>query len=146
MGLFDKWFRRSPPSPAAEGAPDHTVVDLNKVFPRVKAIFGRETPDPHPRPNPENEHVSLSFEESPIYDDFAEGLGIFYAVDKGNRYQLLQNKDLSDVITREKLREVALNNMAVAVADVTEVKGDPSNIMMLTNGGNLMDRVQPGSN
>ena len=137
MGLFNKWLRRSTPSPAANSVPDDTVVDLNKVFPRVKAIFGRDIPDPHPRSNPENEHMSLSFEESPIYDDFAEGLGVFYALDKGNRYQLLQNKDLSEVITREKLRDSALNNMTMAVADVTEVKGDPSNIMMLTNGGNF---------
>jgi hypothetical protein len=137
MGLFDKWFRKPPPSAATNSAIDNIVFDLNKVFPRLKAVFGGETPDPHPRPNPDNEHVSLSFEESPVYDDFVEGLGVFYAIDKGNRYQLLQNKDLSDVITREKLREAALNNMALEVADRTEVNGDPSNIMMLTNGGNF---------
>ena len=55
----------------------------------------------------------------------------------GNRYVLLQNRNLSDTITREKLHAAALNNMALEVADRTEVKGDPSNVIMLTNGGNF---------
>jgi uncharacterized protein YtpQ (UPF0354 family) len=55
----------------------------------------------------------------------------------GNRYQLLQNRHLTDGITQEALHAAALKNMAAKVADRTEVNGDPANMMMLTNGGNF---------
>jgi hypothetical protein len=69
MSLFEKLFRISPPPPAA--ASGDLVVDLSKVDPQVKAIFGGETPDPHPRPNPENEHMQMTFEDSPVFETWS---------------------------------------------------------------------------
>ena len=138
MVLFNKWFRKPvPPAEARTLGSTDLAVDLSKVVPRMKAIFGGETPDPHPRPSPESEHMQMTFEDSPVYETFTTGLGVFYAMDLGNRYQLLQNRHLTDDITREALHAAALKNMAAEVADRTEVNGDPVNMMMLTNGGNF---------
>jgi uncharacterized protein YtpQ (UPF0354 family) len=135
MGLFSNLFnKKQPVIPAAESG---LIVDLTKVVPRVKAVFGGDIPDPHPHPNPESEHVQLSNEDSPVFETFATGLGIFYAVDMGNSYQLIQNRHLSATITQEALHTAALTNMIQEVADRTEVHGDPSGTMMLTNGGNF---------
>ena len=135
MGLFSKLFNKMQPStPAVECG---LVVDLEKVVPRVKAVFGGDTPDPHPHPNPEAEHVQLSHEDSPVFETFTTGLAVFYALDMGNRYQLIQNRQLSTTITQESLHAAALKNMFREVADRTEVHGDPSGTMMLTNGGNF---------
>lgn len=123
-----------PSVPVAEGDP---VIDLDKVFPRVKAIFGDDIPDPHPQPNPEAEHLKLSNDDSPVFKDFTTGLAIFYAMDMGNKYQLIQNRHLSTTITQESLHAAALTNMEREVANRTEVHGDPSGTMMLANGGNF---------
>jgi hypothetical protein len=137
MGLFDKLFRKSlvPPSPA--GAEGDFVVDLAKVVPRIKGVFGNATPDPIPHQNPESEHLQMTFADSPIYETFATDLGVFYAVDMGDRYVMLQNRHLSETITREKLHEAALHNLAKEVGERTELSGDPTNLVMLTNGGNF---------
>ncbi len=58
-------------------------------------------------------------------------------MDEGNTYQIIQNRHLTEELTIEKLHSVSLSNMAKAIADTTEVNGDPGNIMMVTNGGNF---------
>ena len=135
MGLFSKLFKKTPAAaPVSEGG---LGIDLDRVVPRVKAVFGADTPDPHPRPHPESEYLQLSHDDSPIFETFTEGLAIFYAMDLGNRYELIQNRHLSAAITLDKLRAAALSNMAREVAARTEIQGDPAGTMMLTNGGNF---------
>lgn len=179
MHLFHKLFGRrqsaafSAPglSSASHGTTARegdTILDLNKVFPRIKGIFTPgaidaarspgppDSPCPPDSPGPANSSDSpnstdspwllsdpgnskwqLSREDSPIYETFTKGLGIFYALDRGNHYQLLQNRHLPGNITREDLHEAALRNLTLEVGDRTQISGDPANVMMLINGGNF---------
>lgn len=132
MGLFSKLFDKTPP--VAESVPTgDLVVELSKVVPRIKAVYGEETIDP----GPASEHLKMSIEDSPVMQDLTTGLSIFYAMDMGNRYELIQNRHLSATITQEALRTAALANMGREIADKTKVNGDPASVMMLTNGGNF---------
>ena len=121
MGLFQKLFGKS-------------TINLTKVFPRIKGLFDEETLDPNLSGYTP---VEMNEADRPVYEPFAEGLGIFYALDKGDHFLHVQNRHLSETITLEKLRETALNNMTKEVSDKTQISGDPSDIMMLINGGNF---------
>lgn len=136
MGLFSKLFGKARPTAAAtvEGP---LVVDLTRVVPRVKAVYGNGTEDPDPRSDPDGGHMQLSHADSPVFETFTTGLAIFYAMDMGDRYELIQNRHLPQGVTVEALHAAALDNMAREVADRTEVHGDPLGTMMLTNGGNF---------
>lgn len=134
MGLFQKLFKKSEKPSAALEENDNSI-DLTRVYPRIKAIFDDETPDP--KPDPTEPVFEMSYPESPVYEGFAKGIGIFYGVDTGHSYKLVQNRHLSETITLEKLRAAALANMARDVSDKTQIDGDPANVMMLTNGGNF---------
>ena len=131
MGIFNKLFGKSVPKP--EQSQDQ-LIDLSKVFPRLKGLYSDETPDPN---RGAGGRMQLSMAESPVFDDFAKGLGLFYALDQGDRYLLLQNRHLSDTITREELRAAALKNLASEVECKTTLQGDPAGVMMITNGGNF---------
>ena len=58
-------------------------------------------------------------------------------IDEGDSFEVIQNKYLSNEITIEKLHGAALTNTAVTLSDRTEINDDPTNIMMVTNGGNF---------
>ena len=130
MKLFQKLFRKS-----AIREQNDNSVDLTRVYPRIKGIFDDEMPDP--KPDPSQQVLEMSYAESPVYENFAKGIAIFYGIDTGYSYELVQNGHLSETITLEKLRAAALANMARDVSDKTQIDGDPANIMMLTNGGNF---------
>ncbi len=110
-------------------------IDLQKVFPRIKGMFDDEFLDPVE--NADGKILEIPSEEAPVIKPLAKGIGICYMVDKGDSYQLVQNKDLSDELTIEILHNAALTNMAIIISDKTEVNGDPNNVMMVTNGGNF---------
>ena len=135
MGFLKKLFGKPVAAKLQNQDSDNDTVDLSKVFQRIKGIFDEETTDP--KPNPNGAIMTLSESDSPVFQTLAKGLGIFYAIDKGNRYQLLQNRNLSDSVTLEDLRNAASKNMTAEVWEKTEINGDPANIMMLTNGGNF---------
>jgi hypothetical protein len=102
MGFLKKLFGKPVAAKLQNQDSDNDTVDLSKVFPRIKGIFDEETPDP--KPNPNGAIMTLSESDSPVFETLAKGLGIFYAIDKGTRYQLLQNRNLSDSVTLEDLR------------------------------------------
>jgi uncharacterized protein YtpQ (UPF0354 family) len=110
-------------------------IDLKKVYPRIKGIYDDENPDPAPKHNSDEVHASLA--QSPVFKALARGIAIFYMIDKGNSFQIIQNKHLTNDITIDKLHDAALTNMAIAISDKTQVNGDPNNVMMVTNGGNF---------
>jgi uncharacterized protein YtpQ (UPF0354 family) len=136
MSFFKKLFNKTKDKQAEIPNMDlqRIEVDLSKVYPRLKGIFTDDYPDPQHHKGPE---LEISESESPIYKPFASGLAVFYALDGGTSYQLLQNKHLSADLTIDKLHDAAMTNMAKAIADATEVNGDPKNVMMVTNGGNF---------
>ena len=128
--LFGKKERETPVKPAST----EFVVDLKKVVPRLKGIISDETPDPV---DAAGQVFQASPDDSPVYKTFAQGLGVFYAMDMGTSYRLLQNRDLRGGITIEALHDAAMSNMVAEVGERTEIHGDAANIMMLTNGGNF---------
>ncbi len=139
MSFLKKLFNGSKngkDSQAKSHEPDIRMsIDLQKVFPRIKGIFDDEFLDPVE--NTDKKVLEIPPEEAPIIKPLAKGIGICYMVDRGNDYQLVQNKELSDELTIEILHNAALTNMAIMISDKTEVNGDPNNVMMVTNGGNF---------
>ena len=133
MNLLNKLFAKSNKDEAIQTQNAGTSINLQKVYPRIKGLFGDKYPDPVIT----TAVLELSKENSPVIKPFADGLGICYMVDKGDSYQVIQQWQLTDTITIEKLHDAALTNMAIAIADKTQVNGDPKNVMMVTNGGNL---------
>ena len=111
------------------------ILDLKKVYPRIKGIFDDENPDPLSNNN--TDAIQVSLDESPVFKPLSKGIAIFYMIDEGHSFQIIQNKHLTDDITIDKLHSAALTNMAIATSDKTEVNGDPNNVMMVTNGGNF---------
>ncbi len=134
MSLFKNLFGKTRKSDKADPANLVNGIDLNKVYPRIKGLYDELNPDPSPM---HHDEFAVSLDEGPVIKPLAKGIGISYMLDKGDGYLLIQNKQLSEDLTIEKLHEAALKNMAVAVADKTEMDGDPTNVMMLTNGGDF---------
>lgn len=131
MGLFNKLFgKKEHPSTTKET--EGFNIDLTKVYPRIKRLYDEETPDSRTSDN----KIELNTDDLPIYEPIVKGLGLFYAVDNGNSYTLLQNRHLSETTTLEKLREVAIKNLTKVTLDKTEIHGDPADVMMIANGGN----------
>jgi hypothetical protein len=129
MGLFDKLFGKKD---KAQAAPTQDEIDLTKVFPRIKGLYDDETPDPQAT----GKAMEMEAKDTPIHEPIAKGLGLFYAIDNGNYYTLLQQKHLSSTITLKKLRIAAIENLIKETAEKTQIQGEPSDIVMLTNGGN----------
>jgi uncharacterized protein YtpQ (UPF0354 family) len=134
MSLFNSLFGKSKKADKTDPVSLVNRINLNKVYPRIKGIYDEQNPDPSPLIHDE---ITISVDEGPVIKPLAKGIGICYMLDKGDRYQIIQNKQLSEELTLEKLHEAALKNMAAAVADKTEMDGDPKNVMMLTNGGDF---------
>jgi len=135
MSLLKKLFGSSSKNrgDSMQSQANASTIDLKKVFPRIKGLFDDDNPDPVQT----SVEISVSSEDAPVIKPLAKGIGICYMLDKGDSYQIIQNRHLSDDLTIEKLHDAALTNMAIAIADKTEVNGDPQNVMMVTNGGNL---------
>ena len=132
--LFGKSDKQNPEAANKKAADSIDEIDLRKVYPRIKGLYDDQNPEPNPKSDGE---LSVSSEDSPVFQPLARGIGIFYMVDQGDSYQIIQNRHLSENLTIEKLHETALKNMAKAVNDKTQVNGDPANMMILTNGAIL---------
>src|SRR6478609_6089826 len=74
----------------------------NKVYPWVKVLD--ETTSP-------SQVIELSQEDSPIMRNWLGDLIILYAVDEGNRFTLLQYRDLPSTYTENDLYTIAITNL-----------------------------------
>lgn len=111
------------------------MIDLSKVFPRLKEIYNKGEKRIS-LVQPSGESITMTHDESPVMQPFAQNLSISYAIDMGTHYQFIANRDLTDEITMEKLYEVALKNMINEISQNIEAHGDKNDVMMITNGGN----------
>jgi len=134
MSLFKNLFGKSKKTDKTDPASLVNGIDLNKVYPRIKGLYDEQNPDPSPLNHME---LAVSIDDAPVIKPLAKGIGICYMLDEGDRFQVIQNKRLSEDLTIDRLHEAALKNMAAAIADKTEMDGDPTNVMMLTNGGDF---------
>lgn len=110
------------------------MIDLKKVFPRLKETYSND--DPVTLEMQDGKTITLTEEDSPVMKPFAENLTISYALDMGTYYQFVPNRDLSEELTIEMLHEAALENMIDEIADNIQAHGEPADVLMITNGGN----------
>jgi len=155
MGFLNKLFGNSGKQDLQKANLDAAqttgAINLTRIYPRIKGFYDDENPDPSP--NTGNPEITLSLDDSPVMKPLAKGIGICYMKDMGDRYELILNRDLSEELTIEVLHQTALKNMAIAVNDRTQVNGDPSDMMIVTNGGDfeatmlladfLWDQIEP---
>lgn len=78
----------------------------DKIYPWIKVVYGiGET-------IPDSEHeIDLDDEDRPITKPWLGNLSIFYAVDNGDNFSLIQTKDLTDNWTIDKIHETSLENL-----------------------------------
>lgn len=78
----------------------------DKVYPWIKVIYeaGEIIPD-------SKHEIEFAMEDEPIMKNWLGNLAIFYVVDMGDSFSLIQTKDLTDYWTIERIHEVSLNNL-----------------------------------
>jgi uncharacterized protein YtpQ (UPF0354 family) len=78
----------------------------DKVYPWIKVIY-------EPREIvPDSKHeIEFAKEDEPIMKMWLGNLAIFYAVDMGDNFSLIQTKDLTDYWTIDRIHEVSLDNL-----------------------------------
>jgi|SRR5450432_2573407 len=140
MGLFNKLFgKQTKPEEAEEEKAvflkPEAPIDLTMVYPRIKELTIINHEEESNRE--ENIVIEENSPEVPLFKPYAEDIAVFYLVDTGAHFKMVQMKDLSEEITLEKIHDAALTNLARVVKDQTEIKGDAENIMIVTNGGNF---------
>jgi uncharacterized protein YtpQ (UPF0354 family) len=79
----------------------------DKIYPWVKVFFtGNDGP-----PGTAINQIELKDENAPINREWLGGLGILYAADMGDRFQILLERDLPKDTTKDQLHEIAVNNL-----------------------------------
>jgi uncharacterized protein YtpQ (UPF0354 family) len=76
----------------------------DKIFPWIKVISGKKEDNP-------GRDIILSGENSPIYQKWLGELAIFYALDQGDHFRIILNKDIETKITVEQLHQIAVENL-----------------------------------
>ena len=78
----------------------------SKIYPWIKMVYqpGEEMPE---SPN----EIELADEDFPVYQEWLGGLAIFYAVDEGNHFSLILNRDIPEGLTIDELHEIAIENL-----------------------------------
>lgn len=100
--LFGKTSQAEDAFPEAESLFE---THRNKIYPWVKVFFG----DTDPRNTPVQ--IELKGDDAPIIKNWLGDLGIFYAVDLGNRFQILLARDIPKNMTAEELHQLASDNL-----------------------------------
>ena len=78
----------------------------DKIYPWIKVVYG---PD---ETIPDSEHeIDLDDGDRPIAKSWLGDLSIFYAVDNGDNFSLIQTRDLTDYWTIDKIHETSLENL-----------------------------------
>lgn len=108
-------------------------IDLNKVYPKLKVVSNATRNDS----GKEQSSLQVSFEDSPLYIPFIKELGIFYAVDAGTHFELLQNRHIEHTEGIKTIHKAALNNLDRDIVTITQARGNPDDMIMLTNGGDF---------
>lgn len=78
----------------------------DRIYPWIKVTYdsGAEVPSTAPK-------IELKDEEQPIMRNWLGNLAVFYAVDEGDKFSLLQKRDLPTEITMDELHLIAVNNL-----------------------------------
>ena len=107
------------------------MIDLGKVYPRLKQIIegdsALETTD--------GKVIELDVEDSPVMQEYIDGLQVAYALDEGSYFRFIANKDMTDGLAVDELHEAAMENMYTVISEQLGFQGDPEDVIMITNGG-----------
>jgi uncharacterized protein YtpQ (UPF0354 family) len=78
----------------------------DKIYPWIKVMYepGETIPD-------SKHEITFDDDDQPIKQTWLGNLSIFYVVDTGDKFTLIQKRDLTDVWTINKIHEVALTNL-----------------------------------
>jgi uncharacterized protein YtpQ (UPF0354 family) len=75
-----------------------------KIYPWIKVVFDTNEIDT-------GKEILLSGEDAPIRKKWLGDLEIFYVIDQGNNFRIIQNRDIDSEITIEQLHELAVENL-----------------------------------
>lgn len=80
------------------------MIDLGKVYPRLKQIIEGnsvlETTD--------GKVIEIDVEDSPVMQEYIDGLQVAYALDEGSYFRFISNKDMTDGLAVDELHEAAM--------------------------------------
>jgi len=78
----------------------------DKIYPWIKVVYepGKEVP------NSTNE-IELSAEDSPVNMAWLGNLAIYYAVDEGDNFSLILNRDMPVDLKLDQLHDLAITNL-----------------------------------
>ena len=78
----------------------------DKIYPWIKVIYepGEKIPD-------SKHEIDLNPEDQPIMKKWLGNLAVFYALDAGDSYSLIQTRDLTDYWTIDRIHEISLENL-----------------------------------
>lgn len=109
-------------------------LDLSRVFPRLKAVL--PDADLSVIKTADGKEIVLPEDSMMVIEPYVDGLVLSYAIDEGAYFSFVTNGHLSDEVTINKIRSAALANLREEVKGAVQFQGDPSDIVMVTNGGN----------
>lgn len=106
MAFFKNFFRNTTKAEAKETKREPLfITHKEKIYPWVKVVFkdvGSEDA---------TVHLDLNGEDAPISRNWLGDLVIFYAVDMGDNFQMLQERDLPHDISKGQLHQIAIENL-----------------------------------
>lgn len=78
----------------------------DKIYPWIKVVF-----EPSEKVPNSTQEIELKDEEQPIMQNWLGNLAIFYAVDEGDLYRLILQRDLPQNISIDELHNIATTNL-----------------------------------
>lgn len=78
----------------------------DKIYPWIKVVYepGEEVPN-------STLEIELSKEESPVHQTWLGNLAIFYAVDEGDNFSLILDRDMPTDLTLDQLHDLSIINL-----------------------------------
>ncbi|MCI5054497.1 MAG: DUF1444 family protein [Flavobacteriales bacterium] len=114
-----------------------------KILPRIKVNYSHELYANDQAKsfigNPMPEGVKLTYDQQPITKNLWEDVVLCFAVDKGDRYELLQNDVLekNPNLNIDLLHQISVNALVEEIGANIQLHGDPNHLLMVTAGGNF---------
>ena len=116
--------------------------NMNKIFPRLKANYGLEiyrNDIGKKFIGKMNLDIDVPDKFTPISDAIFEDILMTFIVDNGSSYIMLQKEFLENnpELTLGSLKLLSVNNLIREIGNKIELYGDPSDVGMITCGGNF---------
>jgi uncharacterized protein YtpQ (UPF0354 family) len=84
-----------------------TIDDIkDKIYPWIKVVY-----EPGETVLDSKHEIDLKQDDQPIMKTWLGNLAVFYAVDTGDNFSLIQTRDLTDYWTIDQIHEISLENL-----------------------------------